>query len=241
MNPDSQDVEGGDQGWTELARNSPGVGVSQETVRRRFAEGEGADRSWWVGEAGEVHIGEVLAPLAQPSRWQRLRGQPAAWRVLHSVPLRDAAGEGRGDIDHVLIGPPGVVTINTKHHRAAGLLLDGDTLTVNSRPVDYIRKARVEALRALDLLQPALVGAGHQRLAEQLQVRPVIVVVGARLVVQRPADRVVVRMPKSWCTPSSSSPRPWTTPTSSTCSRSRAGPPPGCIPDRANRIRSLGF
>jgi hypothetical protein len=46
--------------------------------------------------------------------------------VLHSVPLLDAAGRGRGDIDHVLIGPPGAVTINTKHHRAGRLELDGD-------------------------------------------------------------------------------------------------------------------
>jgi len=74
----------------------------------------------------------------------RLRRRSSEWRVLHSVPV----GTGRGDIDHVLIGRPGVVTINTKHHRAGRLALNGDELIVNGRPTDHIPKARREAERA---------------------------------------------------------------------------------------------
>ncbi|MBG6212216.1 hypothetical protein RCH23_000129 [Cryobacterium sp. CAN_C3] len=34
------------------------------------------------------------------------------WTVLHAVPV----GSGSSDIDHVVIGPAGVFTINTKNH-----------------------------------------------------------------------------------------------------------------------------
>jgi len=58
----------------------------------------------------------MLGRFTTASGWERLLRRSPRWRVLHSVPLRDARGAVRGDIDHVLIGPPGVVTINTKHH-----------------------------------------------------------------------------------------------------------------------------
>jgi len=109
------------------------------------------------------------------------------------VPLLDAQGRGRGDIDHVLIGPPGVVTINTKHHRAGRLELDGDALVVNGRATEYVRKSRLEALRAADLLRAALTGVGEQGLAGRLVVRPLIAVLGGRLLVSRwPAGVTVV-------------------------------------------------
>jgi hypothetical protein len=76
--------------------------------------------------------------------------------VLHSVPLLDARGRGRGGIDHMLIGPPRVVRVNTKHHRAGRLELDGDDLVVNGRATEYVRKSRLEALRAGELLRAAL-------------------------------------------------------------------------------------
>lgn len=55
-------------------------------------------------------MAELLDELTR-TRWYRWRGRAPSWRVLHSVPLLDARGRGRGDIDHVLIGPPGVVTV----------------------------------------------------------------------------------------------------------------------------------
>ena len=80
---------------------------------------------------------EALFPLTTASRLDRLRGRRPAWRVLHSVPI----GISRGDIDYVLIGPPGVLTINTKHHRTGRLALGGDELVVNGHRTDYIAKA----------------------------------------------------------------------------------------------------
>ena len=180
-------------GWADLAGNAPGIGVAYEAARRRQADGVGTDRSWRVGADGEVRVAELLAELTVPSRWERLRRRPPGWRVLHSVPLLDARGRGRGDIDHVLIGPPGVVTINTKHHRAGRLELDGDTLVVNGRPTEYVRKARLEAVRAAELLRAALVDAGDPARAGRLVVRPLLAIVGGRLLVTRwPPDVAVV-------------------------------------------------
>jgi hypothetical protein len=116
--------------------------------------------------------------------------------VLHSVPLGDERGRVRGDIDHVLIGPPGVVTINTKHHRAGRLELDGDALVVNGRPTQYVHKARREAERAAAFLRPALLDAGEPALAARVLVRPLIAVIGGRLLVRSWASGVTVVMPR---------------------------------------------
>jgi hypothetical protein len=175
----------GEAGWTDLARNPPGIGITHEAARRRTTEGAGADRSWRVGADGEATVAEALATLTDPSGWERLRRRSPRWRVLHSVPVGDEHGRPGGDIDHVLVGPPGVVTINTKNHRGGRLALDGDQLVVNGRPTTYVAKARREAERAAELLRAALHGAEERVLATTLRVRPMIAIVGGRLLVTR--------------------------------------------------------
>lgn len=51
------------------------------------------------GASGEELVGGVLEELPGPH-----------WRVLHDVVL------GRGNVDHVVIGPPGVFAVETKSH-----------------------------------------------------------------------------------------------------------------------------
>lgn len=51
------------------------------------------------GASGEEHVGGLLNGLPR-----------AQWRVVHDVSF------GRGDIDHVAIGPPGVFVVETKSH-----------------------------------------------------------------------------------------------------------------------------
>ena len=177
-------------GPDDLARNAPGIGVSYEAARRFRTEGAGADYSWRVGADGEISVAAVLSTLTTPSRLDRFRRREPAWRVLHSVPV----GTGRCDIDHVLIGPPGVVTINTKHHRAGRLALDGAELIVNGRTTDYLPTARREAHRAAALLGSALTATGHHDLAARLTVRPVLAVVGGRVLITRWAPGVSVVM-----------------------------------------------
>ena len=55
---------------------------------------------WGRGAAGEELVGEVLDGLHDDG-----------WFALHDVYL------GRGNIDHVLVGPAGIFTIETKSHR----------------------------------------------------------------------------------------------------------------------------
>jgi hypothetical protein len=166
-------------GPADLAGNAPGIGVGYEAARRLRTKGTGADHSWRIGADGEITVAAVLSTLTEPSRLDRLRRRAPAWRVLHSVPV----GTGRGDIDHVLIGPPGVVTINTKHHRAGRLALDGDELIVNGRPTDYIPTARREAQRAAALISSALDATEHPELAARVIVRPALAVVGGRVLI----------------------------------------------------------
>jgi len=58
------------------------------------------ERAWRVGAKGEEKVGKELTKL------------PDGWHVLHAVQVSDAGT----DIDHVVIGPAGVFTLNTKRH-----------------------------------------------------------------------------------------------------------------------------
>lgn len=51
------------------------------------------------GAQGEEHVGGLLDAMCEDR-----------WLVIHDVAL------GRGNVDHILIGPPGVFTIETKSH-----------------------------------------------------------------------------------------------------------------------------
>ena len=51
------------------------------------------------GASGEEHVGALLDELAEHG-----------WRVIHDVSF------GHGNVDHIMIGPPGVFTIETKSH-----------------------------------------------------------------------------------------------------------------------------
>ena len=82
------------------------------------------------GAAGETRIGNLLNSL-----------YPHGWGLLHSIPTWD----GQGDIDHLLIGPGGVWTVNSKKHPDVDIAVNGDTMRVGRVRVDYVRSARIEA------------------------------------------------------------------------------------------------
>ena len=136
----------------------------------------------------------LLATLTGVSRWDRRRGRGPGWFVLHSIELGDGHGNVRGDVDHLLIGPPGVVSINTKHHRTGKLVLAGEELVLNGYRTDYVPKARRETQRVAEFLGAALTSAGRPELAGRVPVRPLIVIVGGRLVVDRWPSGVTVVM-----------------------------------------------
>ena len=126
---------------------------------------------WYLGALGELEVARRLNELGP------------GWYVLHSVPI----GAGASDLDHVVIGPAGVFTINTKHHRGAHVWVVAKQIQVNRQRTDHVRNAAFEGRRAAKLLS---VAAGMP-----VDVTPTIAVVGAGRVTvkERPPDVVVLR------------------------------------------------
>lgn len=110
--------------------------------------------SWYRGAVGELEVAAALAKLGP------------MWTVLHSVPV----GTGSSDIDHIVIGPGGVFTINTKHHAGKKVWAGGSVLSINGHRTEHIRNSRHEAGSAAERLRA--VGA-------PVSVTPLIVIVGA--------------------------------------------------------------
>jgi hypothetical protein len=94
------------------------------------------ERAWRVGAKGEEKVAAELAKLGPP------------WRVLHAVEV----GENGSDIDHVVIGPAGVLTLNAKRHPGGKAWVSEHMVMINGQRTDYLRNARYEAKRASKLL-----------------------------------------------------------------------------------------
>jgi hypothetical protein len=94
-----------------------------------------------VGAEGEETVG---------ARLEKLRKH--GWHVLHAVPV----GDRDSDIDHLLVGPGGVWTINTKTHPGGRVWVGRTSVRVNGHAVPYLRNSRFEATRAERLLAAAV-------------------------------------------------------------------------------------
>jgi hypothetical protein len=120
------------------------------------------ERAWRIGADGEEEVGRRLAKLG------------GDWRVLHAVPV----GERDSDIDHVVIGPPGVFTLNTKNHPGKSIWVAERTLMVSGQKTEYLRNSTFEARRAKALLSAAC--------GFDVPVEAVIVVMGEKLTIKAP-------------------------------------------------------
>jgi Nuclease-related domain len=109
---------------------------------------------WFVGARGELEVAALLAQL------------PPEWTVLHSLPV----GGAEADIDHIVIGPGGVYTLTTKHHRGQEVWVAGRTFMVSGQRHPHIRNAQHEAFVVVDILTAAGIAC---------PVESVITVVGA--------------------------------------------------------------
>ncbi|MCE0485450.1 nuclease-related domain-containing protein [Ornithinimicrobium sediminis] len=134
--------------WEDLSAAQAGAAARERALAEREAQGwfrhglsrlVGArtdERAWRIGADGEQAVAEQLGRLGPQ------------WRLLHAVPV----GDRGSDIDHVVIGPAGVFTVNAKHHPHTSVWVGGDTFMVNGQRVPYIRNSRHEARRASRLL-----------------------------------------------------------------------------------------
>jgi hypothetical protein len=169
--------------WVDLAGHRPGAQARTQAIAHREAAPvrtllarvlgvKTNERAWGIGADGEEAVGARLSRLGDE------------WHVLHAVPV----GENGSDIDHVVIGPAGVFTVNAKNHPGARIWVGGNTFMVNGQKVPYVRNSRHEANRAAKLLTLA---AGFP-----VEASGVIAVIGAQggfTIREQPTDgRVVV-------------------------------------------------
>jgi hypothetical protein len=149
----SQPAERPDARWSDLSLTAPGAAAREQAVVAR----EGApvrtllarllavhtdERAWRIGAAGEERVAARLA---------KLQRRDPRWQVLHAIPV----GKRAADIDHLVMGPGGVFSLNAKHHPNAEIWVGGDTFMVNGSRTPYVRNSRHEAARASKLLTAA--------------------------------------------------------------------------------------
>jgi hypothetical protein len=119
-------------GWAlillELAAIGALLGVGKE-VDRELGR-------WRRGAEGEEAVGQVLEGLSADG-----------WHVLHDVSF------GRGNIDHIAIGPGGVFTVETKSH---GGRLSVDRLDPKMFAQAYAEKRKLEEITGMEA-RPLLV------------------------------------------------------------------------------------
>jgi len=140
--------------------------------------------SWWRGVRGELDMARELDALGTD------------WTVLHSIPV----GDRGSDIDHVVIGPPGVFPINSKRITSGrDVRVVDDDFRVDGRRQKYLRNAQFEGERIEAILRSA-----HLR----APIVPLIAISGTKSIrVRRPrcgnwnigverVDRVVRRIRK---------------------------------------------
>ena len=180
-------LSGTGRGWRDLADVRAGAAARERALAEREAQGlirhlfsrmidaKTDERAWRIGADGEEAVAEQLDRL------------DAEWRVLHAVRV----GDRGSDIDHVVIGPGGVFTVNSKHHPKSSVWVGGDTVLVNGRRVPDVRNSRFEAKRASRMLA--------EHVGFPVPVIGVIAVVGARrgfTVKAQPADGAVAVVPR---------------------------------------------
>lgn len=125
--------------------------------------------AWYLGAQGEIAVGRMLDEL------------PEDWTVFHALPV----GTREADIDHLVVGPGGVFTINTKHHNGKRVWVANRTLMVSGHRQPHIRNAEHEAARVTKLV--------HQKLGLDGRVRPIVAIHGASsIVVKEMPDLVAV-------------------------------------------------
>jgi hypothetical protein len=105
------------------------------------------------------------------------------WRSLHSIPV-SASG---ADVDHLLIGPAGVFTLNTKNHLGHSVWVARDVFMVDGFTQDYVACSRAQSARAARTLT--------SECGFDVEVEPVIVVAAQNFCVKEdPRDVHVVEL-----------------------------------------------
>jgi hypothetical protein len=149
------------------ARELAARAVAEHPVKTRVARLlriHTPERAWRRGAEGEERVEA------------RLRKLPPTWRELHDLPM------GKGNVDHLVIGPGGVFSLNTKN--LTGRVWVGAVVLHNGVRTDYVRNSRHEAAAVATRLSRAV---GHP-----VEARGVLVIMCDDLTVKAQPDGVVV-------------------------------------------------
>ena len=121
---------------------------------------------WYAGAQGELTVGKMLATL------------PQEWTAFHAVPI----GKNDTDIDHILVGPGGIFTINTKHHCRKNVRVGARTVIVDGHKKAYLPAAEHEAERVSTVLR--------ERMPLVTPVQPVVALVDPKQITfqEKPAQ-----------------------------------------------------
>jgi len=134
----------------DLARNPPGAALRAK-IKELTPGFWRALLNWLLSRPSEDlsswHKGLVGEQTAA-NELQRLT--PWGWRILHSLPLAEEV-----DLDHLLVGPGGVFTINTKYLPEADVWVGDQEIWVRGQATKYLRKAWAEANRVSAILSQA--------------------------------------------------------------------------------------
>jgi hypothetical protein len=97
---------------------------------------------------------------------RRLTALVPEWLTLHKLP----GGEGASDIDHLVVGPGGVFTVNTQHRRDSRVVVIDGQVQIDGQWTSFVRDSRREAGRAARLLSA--------RTSKAVEVRGIVAVMG---------------------------------------------------------------
>lgn len=166
----------------DLAVNAPGQAAqakATEILAHVHPFKRWLHRVFGVHTEGEAWRRGALGERMAAAEMSRLG---PAWRSLHAIPV----GAKGSDIDHLLVGPGGVFTVNTKNHWRSKVWCGGHTVIVNGQKQPYVRNSTYEAKRAAKILSAAC--------GRPIPVRPLLVFVSPpeSLTIKRPREGSLV-------------------------------------------------
>jgi hypothetical protein len=123
---------------------------------RRSAVSSRTRLARFLSATGETSVRRLLATL------------PADWTAFHAVPI----GENNTDIDHILVGPGGIFTIDSRRYSGKHIRVGSRTVTVSGQGRAPLSAATQEAERVTLVLR--------ERMPLVAPVQPVIALVDAR-------------------------------------------------------------
>lgn len=125
--------------------------------------------SWLRAAQAEIIVGDILGRL------------PEGYTVYHSLPIRNTAFW----VDHLVVGPGGIFSINSKTHWDRDLTGSLRSIPIGEHAMPYLRDARFESAQITALLAAAMPVA--------TVVQPVIVLVNPhKILLARKPDTVTV-------------------------------------------------